>query len=168
MLIVADPVSPRDFDDIRALARAFRDFLATLPLPDDVVVTYAYQPEAYEEILSQIETLHAPPRGALKLARLNGAAVGCGMMQTISPGVAEIKRVFVADTARGTGAGRAVMQALIDEARGLGFHRICLDTARVLTSARHLYPAVGFRECAPYWPAPPNLAERLVFFEMDL
>lgn len=168
MLEVADPRTPDDFDAVRHLARAYRDFLAALPPPDDVVTTFAYEPEAYAAILDTLETLHAPPRGALKLARLDGVPVGCGMMQTIAPGTAEVKRVYVSDAARGTGAGRAIMQALIAEARALGFQRIQLDTGRPLVAAQNLYLSLGFRERGPYWDPPAEILDRLVFFQLDL
>ena len=168
MLQIADPVTPDDFAAVRRLAWAYRDYLAALPPPDDKVTTFAYDPEAYIAILNRIETLHAPPAGALKLARLDGVAIGCGMMQTLAPGTAEIKRVYISDAARGTGAGRALLLSLLDAARTQGFSRILLDTGRPLMAARQLYLSLGFRERGPYWDAPPEIADRLVFFELDL
>lgn len=168
MLEVTAPQTPDDFNAVRRLAWAYRDFLASLPPPDDKVTTFAYEPEAFGRILDQIETLHSAPLGALKLARLNGNPIGCGMLQHFAPGIGEVKRVFVSDTARGTGAGRALMQALISEARALGFTRLYLDTGRPLTAAQALYTSLGFRERGPYWYPPADILDRLVFFELDL
>ncbi|MAC79208.1 MAG: GNAT family N-acetyltransferase [Rhodobacteraceae bacterium] len=168
MLEVATPCTPDDFDAVRQLAWAYRDFLASLPPPDNVVTTFAYDVDAYAAILNQIDILHAPPRGALKLARLDGVAVGCGMMQTIAPGTAEVKRVYITESARGTGAGRAIMGALIEDARALGFQRIQLDTGRPLVAAQKLYLSLGFRERTPYWDPPADILDRLVFFQLDL
>ena len=46
--------------------------------------------------------------------------------------------------------------------------RILLDTGRPLMAARQLYLSLAFRERGPYWDAPPEIADRLVFFELDL
>ena len=109
MLHITDATTPDDFAAVRQLAWTYRDFLASLPPPDDVVTTFAYEPEAYAKLLDNLETLHAPDTGAVKLARLDDVPVGCGMLQTIAPGDGEIKRLFVSDAARGSGAGRALM-----------------------------------------------------------
>ena len=62
----------------------------------------------------------------------------------------EIKRMFVRPTARGLGVGRAIIERLIDDGRGLGFETIYLESASFMHSAHALYRSVGFAPSEPY------------------
>lgn len=54
--------------------------------------------------------------------------------------------MFVAEEARGKGIGRALVQGLIDEVRGLdGVEQINLDVFTTATAARALYLSLGFK-----------------------
>lgn len=56
--------------------------------------------------------------------------------------------MFVAQEARGKGVGRALMAALIDEARGIeGLEQMNLDVFTASTAARQLYLSLGFEVC---------------------
>ena len=61
-----------------------------------------------------------PPRGAFLLARLDGRPIGCGAVKTLAPGIGSIKRMWVAESARGLGLGRRILAALEAQARELG------------------------------------------------
>jgi GNAT superfamily N-acetyltransferase len=76
--------------------------------------------------------------------------------------------VFVRDEARGIGAGRALIQALIDQCREDGFERILMDTGTPLKAAQNLYLSMGFRLRGPYQKMPDIAKDRAIFFEMDL
>src|SRR5947209_18990154 len=56
------------------------------------------------------------PRGVFLVAARGGTALGCGGLRRLSPGVGEIKRLFVSAPARGQGVGRALLCALEDRA----------------------------------------------------
>lgn len=59
--------------------------------------------------------------------------------------------MFVQTAYRGRGLARALMEALIEAARGSGFTRIVLDTDREqLNAAYQLYRSLGFTDCEPY------------------
>src|SRR6185295_8350640 len=58
-------------------------------------------------------------RGAFLVIYQDGTPVGCGALRLLEPGTAELKRMYVAPTARGTGLGRRLLLALENEARVL-------------------------------------------------
>ena len=55
-----------------------------------------------------------------------------------------IEDVFVEESARGTGLGRAIVQAAIDRAAERGCRRVDLDTDDYNVPARRLYESLGF------------------------
>jgi lipoprotein signal peptidase/GNAT superfamily N-acetyltransferase len=92
----------------------------------------------------------APGRGAFLLIEDAGAAVACGAVRLIAPGTAELKRMFVAPSARGRGLGRMLVTSLESEARQLGAQRLVLETGRRQLAAMALYERTGFREIPLY------------------
>jgi DNA-binding MarR family transcriptional regulator/GNAT superfamily N-acetyltransferase len=87
-----------------------------------------------------------PPRGAFLVASVDGEPLACGALKTITPGVASLKRMWVADGARGLGLGRRMLAALEDQARSLGLTTLRLETNRALVEAIALYRSAGYRE----------------------
>jgi GNAT superfamily N-acetyltransferase len=84
--------------------------------------------------------------GAAWLVLYEGdAAVACGGLRPLAPGVAEIKRMFVTASARGRGHGRTLLAALERLAAEAGCERVRLYTTEVLREARALYSACGYR-----------------------
>ena len=92
----------------------------------------------------------SPPGGAFLVVLLDGAVVGCGGVRTLEPGVAEIKRMWIAPSARGRGIGRRLLSALEAAATGTGAERIRLDTSAHLPEAIALYLAAGYVEIDRY------------------
>lgn len=91
-----------------------------------------------------------PPSGVLLLARVDGQALGCGALKVLGRGVGEVKRMWVAPSARGMGIAQRLLDALEAQAREMGLRTIRLDTNRSLTEARALYARNGYREIAAY------------------
>ena len=76
-----------------------------------------------------------------------GAAVSSG-------GVGEVKRLYVRAESRGGGWGRKLAEAVIGDARAIGYRELKLDTLQSMGEARALYTKLGFRECAKYYDNP--------------
>ena len=87
-----------------------------------------------------------PPAGCFLVARLDGRAVGCGALHTLEPGIGEIKRMWVAQQARGLGIAGRLLEALETKAREFGMRRVRLDTNRALTAAQAMYRKAGYVE----------------------
>src|SRR5262245_6693905 len=91
-------------------------------------IDLGYQDFATE--LAHLPGNSAPPAGMLLLARDgDGAPLGCVGLRPIRPdGCCEMKRLYVAPTARGLGLGRALVEAVISEAVRIGYCEMRLDT----------------------------------------
>lgn len=87
----------------------------------------------------------ADGQGAFFVVYRGGAAVGCGALRRLDAETAELKRMYVAPAARGTGLGRRLVAALEAEARALGVRRLVLETGTRQDAALALYAATGFR-----------------------
>ncbi|TWB32743.1 MarR family transcriptional regulator with acetyltransferase activity [Nitrospirillum viridazoti] len=91
-----------------------------------------------------------PPSGWFLLARLDGAAVGCGALKIKGDGYGEIKRMWVAPSVRGLGVAQRLLRALEGRAVAAGVDVLQLDTNGTLTEARKLYARNGYGEIPPY------------------
>lgn len=168
MLEIISPRIPEHLEMVRRLCWDYRDFLLTLDPGSRRIVETFYPEDNYARIMDRLEVEHASPQGAIRLALKGGEPVGCGMFHTLEPGIAEIKRVYVTDEARGTGAGCAIMQDLIEQCRADGFERIRMDTGKPLIAATRLYLSLGFELRDPYYEVPEVADGHLLFFEMEL
>ena len=90
-----------------------------------------------------------PPAGYLLVARLDEQPIGCGGLIIQGTG-GEIKRLWVAEAARGLGVARRLMAALEDMARVAGATTVQLDTNKALTEAQALYRTIGYQEVARF------------------
>lgn len=90
---------------------------------------------------------YLPPKGCLVVARMTtGEIVGCGMLKRLDQHTGELKRVFVTEDARGTGTGKALIEARENAARNMGLTRLVADTLTPNVEMRNLYPKLGFAE----------------------
>ena len=83
------------------------------------------------------------PSGAFLVAYEGKTPVGCGGLKRMNAETVEVKRMYVVPAARGRGLGRAILDALEDEARRLGYVRVRLDTGPRQPRARALYESAG-------------------------
>jgi GNAT superfamily N-acetyltransferase len=111
-----------------------------------------------------------PPHGRLLLSEVEGQVVGLACMKRIREGIGEIKRMYVQPAFRRRGIGRALVEALIAEARGIGYPRMRLDSTRFMKAAHSLYRSVGFQEIEPYPESeiPEAFRQHWIFMELQL
>jgi DNA-binding MarR family transcriptional regulator/GNAT superfamily N-acetyltransferase len=91
-----------------------------------------------------------PPAGLFAVATLHGSPIGCGALKFHGRHPAELKRMWVAPTARGLGLGRRLLTELERIAQDHGARTLRLETNRNLTEAIALYRSAGYREVAPF------------------
>ena len=90
------------------------------------------------------------PRGLLLVAWLRGEPIGCGALKLHGSDPVEIKRMWVAPTARGLGLGRRLLDELEHHARQRGATVARLETNRALTEAIGLYRSSGYAGVAAF------------------
>ncbi|MEM7596628.1 MAG: GNAT family N-acetyltransferase [Pseudomonadota bacterium] len=149
MLIVeeADPRAPGP----RALLEASHALMqATFP------------PE--ENYFLDIDALCAPDV-VFFAARDGDTTLGTGAL-ALKDSYAEVKSMFTAPKARGTGVAAAILRALEDTARARNITMLKLETGDPLKSAVRLYDRAGFTRCAIFGDYAPNSSS--VYMEKPL
>ncbi|MEL6542689.1 MAG: GNAT family N-acetyltransferase [Pseudomonadota bacterium] len=80
--------------------------------------------------------------------REDGVLAAVGALKALSDSRGELKSMRASPDFRGRGAGRALLEHLIAEARSRGYNWLGLETGRTVefADARRLYERYGFRE----------------------
>jgi DNA-binding MarR family transcriptional regulator len=91
-----------------------------------------------------------PPNGVLLLVSLHAEPIGCGALKFRAGAPTEVKRMWIAPSARGAGIGRRLLDALESYARRHGSRVLRLETNASLTEAIAMYRAAGFVEVEPF------------------
>ena len=168
MLRVVVPGTTEQLDQVRALMRAFIAWHRERHQQDRALIESYFDEAAFEAELDGLPGEYAPPGGRLLLATLDGRPAGCVALRGIDDVRCEMKRMFVYPERQGHGVGRALAEAVIRDARALGYHRMLLDTSIRQAEAQALYRRLGFRDIAPYYDLPEKLRDWLVFMELTL
>jgi putative acetyltransferase len=104
------------------------------------------------------------------VARLHRVAAGCGGVALFSD-FAEVKRMYVRESARGQGTADAILARIEAEVRAAGLSVLRLETGVRQVAAMRFYARAGFRECpafGAYVSMPPQSIATSVFFEKRL
>jgi ribosomal protein S18 acetylase RimI-like enzyme len=134
-------------DDLDAARRLFREYVEELDFDLDF--------QNFEREMDALPGPYAPPNGAILLVGTSNEPVGVVAVQPLDDeGVCEMKRLYVRPAHRDQGVGRRLAEAIIAEARNLGYDVMRLDTVASMTTARSLYRSLGFEERSPYYHNP--------------
>ncbi len=159
MLEIVQAVTARNIE----LARGLLEEYGAWGVAEGIAFPEEYK--AFQEQLSNLPDGFAPPDGRLLVAIYQGRAAGCVALRKLSDGVCEMKRLYVRAKFRRLGIGKALAQAIIEQARGIGYTRMRLDTVASMKAARALYVSLGFKQIEAYRYNP---LEGAVFMELSL
>lgn len=87
-----------------------------------------------------------PPAGVLVVAWLGERPIGCGALKFLPGQPADLKRMWVSESARGLGVGRRLLTELERRAAGHGVTAVRLETNGSLVEAIGLYRSAGYVE----------------------
>ena len=165
---VHDAKLPNDVDDIR---RLWVDYLTWGN--DTMQKLYGVHPHNPKETVEQdIEMIEKflPPEGRLMLAFIDKNVCGIGCLKSISKEIGEIKRMYVDPSFRRAGAGRAIVESLLNAAKEAGYKKVRLDSPKFMEAAHSLYRSFGFKDISAYAEVeiPEEFRQYLLFMELDL
>src|SRR5262245_60366002 len=121
--------------------------------------------QGFTQELASLPGQYAPPRGRLLLATFGSSAAGCVALRPINATGCEMKRLYVKTAYQGRGLGRRLAEAVIIEARAIGYSSMVLDTLPHMHSAVGLYESLGFIRRSAYYETP---LPQTVFMELHL
>ncbi|MEA2190232.1 MAG: hypothetical protein QOI73_353 [Solirubrobacteraceae bacterium] len=127
---------PLDEPPAATLAQAMRDEIAALY--DGLMLDGPDMPKAGPAEL-------CPPGGTFVVGYEDDVAVCCGGIKRLPDGACEIKKMYVAEAARGRGVARELLVELERRARELGYAIARLDTGPRQPRARRMYERAGYR-----------------------
>ena len=147
----------RDAEALAAARLLFEEYQRDLGISLDF--------QGFAEELATLPGAYAAPRGALLIACSDTELAGCVAMRPSSAGGAELKRLYVRTPWRGSGLGKALVEAVVERARAGGYLTLRLDTLATMAPAMRLYERMGFAETGPYHEA---TRPGMRFFAKDL
>jgi putative acetyltransferase len=142
------------------------------------------RPAVHDLLREHLDNMHelSPPESvhALDLSKLRSPDItfwsvwdgetllGCGALKELSPDHGEVKSMRTPRALRGRGAGRAVLERIVSEARARGYRRLSLETGthEAFIPAQKLYRRFGFEYCGPFAGYKPD--PNSVFMTLDL
>jgi GNAT superfamily N-acetyltransferase len=165
---VRNVLLPNDLEEIRKL---WFDYLTWGN--NEMQSLYGVHPHdpqiAVEQDIQLIDKF-LPPHGRLVLATYEDKVCGLGSLKSINSEIGEIKRMYVDPSFRKIGAGKAILQSLINAAKQTGYKKVRLDSPKFMEPAHALYRSFGFTDI-PVYPEveiPEEFRQYLLFMEIDL
>jgi pimeloyl-ACP methyl ester carboxylesterase/GNAT superfamily N-acetyltransferase len=159
------PPTERPTETIEAIV----EFLAGLPDAPRIVEEPLDGPGAMTLLPAYLAEIHAlypdwtpdvpprltaedvePPNGRWLIAYQGSKPIGSAALKRLDDDTAEVKRVYVAPEARGTGVARALLARLEEVARTAGYSRLRLDTGPRQPASVALLHSSGYKPIADY------------------
>ncbi len=134
-LVEVDVVDPADRDAQHCLIEYFSELNRRFDAGFDPALS----------IPAELDELR-PPAGVFLIATLRAEPIGCGALKFHGDAPTELKRMWVAPSARGLGIGRRLLTELERCAAASGSDVVRLETNATLSEAIGLYRSAGYRE----------------------
>lgn len=174
MIAIRQATTETDFEHVGRLYLASRDWVIQT-YPEFLQRTNMSPVELETEIASLPHT-YSPPTGCLLLATYNGTYAGMVALADSGGSQCIMQHMFVNSEFRGAKIGRALAEAIIAEARRIGYAQMRLNTGPRHVAALHLYRSLGFtvvsqgnfRAGVIPQNLPDDLKNPLISMELDL
>ncbi len=139
--IIRPPQTQEEWDQIPGLLLDYKN-----EFDDDTCFT------TFDEEMANVRNVYTDPGSHLILAveESEKKVVGCIAMRTFSPGVAEMKRLYVVPSHRGLHLGENLALEILSYAEEKGYNSMLLDTMYEMHAAQKLYQQLGFVKVEPY------------------
>jgi GNAT superfamily N-acetyltransferase len=145
-------------EDFAAAAGLMQEYIDWLPFELDF--------QDFESELADVAAHYSAPGAAVFLASGERDALGVVGVRSLGDGVAEMKRMYVNEAARGNGLGRRLAVQAIEFAREQGYVAIRLDSdLESMPVANRLYDELGFVDIPQYRDNPLRCSR---FMELQL
>jgi putative acetyltransferase len=118
-------------------------------LNEDWIIRYFTLEEHDRIVLADPEGEIIQRGGHIYMALAGNQPVGCCALIFLEKGRFELAKMTVAESFRGHGLGRRLLEHTIQQARALGANSLFLQTNSKLKDAIHLYESFGFRHLHP-------------------
>ena len=167
MLVIYQAENHDDFSEVRGLLLEYLTW-ATSQAKEHYNVEVDVDDMLHQSI-AELD-LFTPPSGRLLLVKEDEAIAGIACMKKLRDDTCEIKRMYVRPSFRGKQIGRSLLNALIQDAKEIGYSKILLDSARFMEAAHKLYRSTGFKEIElyPETEMTEDFQEYMVYMEMIL
>jgi len=117
-----------------------------------VLIEYGLKPDpdSTDTDIKDIELSYFERGGLFFVLEEKGSSIiGAYGLYPLDEQTCELRKMYLQKEYRGRGLGRMLLEDALSQARRLGFRRIVLETASVLTEAIALYKSYGFVEYTP-------------------
>ncbi len=166
MVDIISVTTDEEVESVKALIYEFIDWLAERYPDMAELISVYFSNQGFDEEMANLLTVFGPPGGTCLLARLDNEPVGILMMKPHGDTEVEMNRMYVRESVRGRGVGRALANRLIEEARSIGYKKMILSALDRHHEALPLYRSLGFVDDSQ---RPPDSGdEREVRLKMDL
>jgi len=164
MLQITQAETNEEFEAAKVLLREYADFLkADLAEFADLPWLMQYY-EEFEEETANLPAGYEPPLGLIILAIEDDQTAGMVTLGKLSESKCEMRKLFVRESYRGKGIGRALCTTLIQKAKEIGYTHMRLFTS--WKKPLKLYESLEFIQISPYKYLPKELNG--VFMEKKL
>ena len=166
MVDIISVTTDEEVESVKALIYEFIEWLADRYPDMAELISVYFSNQGFDEEMANLLTVFGPPGGVCLLAKLDGEPAGILMMKPHGETEVEMNRMYVRESARGRGVGRALANRLIEEARAIGYDWMILSALDRHFEALPLYHSLGFVDDSQ---RPPDSGdEREVRLKMDL
>ena len=160
MLKIYPAETNEDFEIVKWLLEEYTASLFELDGP-----IHIKEFEAHKCQMNNLGEYFGPPDGCLLIGKHNKEPAGCVALRKLSDNTCEMKRLYVSPKFRGLEIGRNLANAIIEQARKIGYKHMRIHTITALDRANKLYKSLGFYIIDPYEDTP---REDAVFMKLKL